>query len=451
MAGIINGDPTKVFFIGMLTRDISIKDAIIDLLDNSIDGASNINKEDYSGLYINITINKDEFIVEDNCGGFSLEIAQKYAFRFGRPEDAPPTTGTVGRFGVGMKRALFKMGRIFEVESKTEQDHFQIDVDVSKWKDNKIIENDKNGNKIEKEDWNFNYKNITPESSNLENNGTYIRVSNLYEEVSNLFDVEDESFLNDLEEDIEQILNFSLEKGIRIILNGKELSKKGIYLLFSDKVKPYYFKGESEGVQYQVLTGLSFTGNPTDITGWYIYCNDRLVLHADTSEITGWGVGSNVKFHPDYAMFRGILFLDSEDTLKLPLTTTKKGIDATSRIYKMARSKMDEGMNYVLSFLKQVRKLDDPDDYRKSLDENEDKKNVVELKETDFSAYDSRKFYSPSLDSDQIKTKKDWVRVAFNADINLANKAKLHSGSKSYTALGTTVFDYYIKMEELDE
>jgi len=448
MAGIINGNPTKVFFIEMLTRDISIKDAIIDLLDNSIDGASNINQGDYSNLYINLTINKNEFIVEDNCGGFPLEVAQKYAFRFGRPEDAPATTGTVGRFGVGMKRALFKMGKAFEVESKTDFDHFQVDVDVTNWKNKQVIDHDENGDEVRKDDWNFNYKDITPESNNLDDNGTYIKVSSLYTEVSNLFD--DDSFLNELEDDIERILNFSLEKGIIIRLNGKELSKKGIYLLFSDKVKPYHFSGEQDGIKYKVIAGLSYTGKPS-VSGWYIYCNDRLVVESDTSDLTGWGVRSNVQFHPDYAMFRGILFLDSGDTFKLPLTTTKKGIDATASIYKIARSKMEEGMNYVLSFLKQVRKLDDPDDYRTSLDENEEKKNVVELKDTDFTVYDSRKFYTPELDSDQIKTKKDSVRIAFNAPINDANKAKLHSGSKSYKDLGITVFDYYLKMEELNE
>ncbi len=40
---IIEGNPTKKFFIEMITRDISIEDAIIDLLDNSIDGATQIN------------------------------------------------------------------------------------------------------------------------------------------------------------------------------------------------------------------------------------------------------------------------------------------------------------------------------------------------------------------------------------------------------------------------
>lgn len=107
----IDGNPTKKFFIEMITRDISIEDAIIDLLDNSIDGATQINKESLENYYINIKIDGNGLLIEDNCGGFSLERAQKYAFRFGRPEDAPTMENSVGRFGIGMKRALFKMGK----------------------------------------------------------------------------------------------------------------------------------------------------------------------------------------------------------------------------------------------------------------------------------------------------------------------------------------------------
>ena len=125
-SNIIQGNPTKSFFIQMITRDITINDAIIDLLDNSIDGASRINPQNYLNLFIDIKVNKDEFTVKDNCGGFSLKTAQKYAFRFGRPDDAPEAKGSVGRFGIGMKRALFKMGKKFMVESKSDGEHFRI-------------------------------------------------------------------------------------------------------------------------------------------------------------------------------------------------------------------------------------------------------------------------------------------------------------------------------------
>ena len=59
---VIEGNPTKKFFIEMITRDISIEDAIIDLLDNSIDGANRINSENYTDLWINLTINDKEFV-----------------------------------------------------------------------------------------------------------------------------------------------------------------------------------------------------------------------------------------------------------------------------------------------------------------------------------------------------------------------------------------------------
>jgi hypothetical protein len=253
-----------------------------------------------------------------------LGIAQKYAFRFGRPDDAPETSGSVGRFGIGMKRALFKMGKNFIIESKTENEHFSISVDVDNWK-NQITEITLNdGNKSVVDDWNFSFENVN-NCSNLENNGTYIKVSNLFSEVADLF--ADESFFNTLRNDIERLLNFSLEKKIEIYLNNQKLSSKDISI-FNDTEgsKPYFIEGTKNNVKFKVIAGLGEVGNPS-ASGWYIYCNDRLVLEADQTEITGWGIGTIPKWHIDFVMFRGVVFFDSQDTINLPLTTTKKGID----------------------------------------------------------------------------------------------------------------------------
>ncbi len=441
---IIQGNPTKTFFIEMITRDISIKDAILDLLDNSIDGANRLNPDTYEGLYINITINSNEFVVSDNCGGFSLDTAKKYAFRFGRPDDAPEARGSVGRFGIGMKRALFKIGKKFEVESKTDDNHFEVNVDVDEWR-NKTKTITQNGQDIEVEDWDFRYVNVTAENCNLSKNGTYVKVTNLHSDVADLFDDE---FLVALKDDIERLLNFSLEKKIKITLNGKELKSKDIKV-FNENSEPYFYEGVKEDVRFKVIAGLGDVGNPS-VSGWYIYCNDRLVLEADKSEVTGWGTTGLPKWHIDYVMFRGIVFLDAEETINLPLTTTKKGIDTTSDVYKSVLVYMKEAASNIIPFLKQVTKLgDEANNYRKLLAEQETKISVVEMKKIDVTP-EKRKFVAPAINIELIAQRKDSIRIAYDVKKEIANRAKYHSGSRSFKELGATTFDYYVKMEDLD-
>ena len=51
MDKVVKASPTKEFFVNMLVRDILLKQAIIELIDNSIDGARSIRKNNqYSGL-----------------------------------------------------------------------------------------------------------------------------------------------------------------------------------------------------------------------------------------------------------------------------------------------------------------------------------------------------------------------------------------------------------------
>ncbi len=445
MSNVIQGSPTKTFFIEMITRDISIKDAILDLLDNSIDGANKINPNNYSDLFIEITINENEFIVKDNCGGFSLETAQKYAFRFGRPDDTPPTEGSIGRFGIGMKRALFKIGQNFEVETKTETDHFEISVNVAEWKEKKKSITDSNEEKSDVEDWDFEYSEITDETNNLQQNGTYIKVCNLHKEVSEIF--KEDEFLNNLKDEIERLLNFSIEKGIKISLNGKELLKKEL-VIFNDTSKPYFNEFEFNGVKIRIVAGLSFVGKPR-ASGWYIYCNDRLVLEADQSEITLWGTGNIPKWHVDYVMFKGIVFFDSDETIKLPLTTTKKGIDATSETYNKAKFFMREGMNSVLSFLKEVRKLgSDANEFRTVLGEQEDKISVIDLKTS--AIQQERRFVSPEINLNAVALKNDDARISFTTSRKIADFLRSETDSKTYKELGEYLLKYYLKMEEIE-
>ena len=142
--------------------------------------------------------------------------------------------------------------------------------------------------------------------------------------------------------------------------------------------------------------------------------------------------------------------MDSAETINLPLTTTKKGIDATSDVYKAVLVFMKEALLSIIPFFKQVTKLgNEANDFRKLLGEQESKLSVVEMKT--IVVADRRQFTAPEVNSDRIAEKKDTIRISYDAKKNAANKAKYHSGSRSYKELGELTFQYYLKMEDIED
>jgi DNA topoisomerase VI subunit B len=109
----VNAKPSKEFFVNMISRDIDINYAIMELIDNCMDGAQ---RKPEADVRIELSTSKTEFKIIDNCGGMSRVVAREYAFRFGRPSSTniePRNEYETGVFGIGMKRALFKMGKKF--------------------------------------------------------------------------------------------------------------------------------------------------------------------------------------------------------------------------------------------------------------------------------------------------------------------------------------------------
>ena len=101
-----------------------------------------------------------------------MDIARKYAFCFGQPEDLAPGPWSIGQFGVGMKRALFKLGGWFRVESVANDSRFVLE------------ESSRDGEPIARSDGNLDSRKFTrirltvPESKR----GTKILVRELREE-----------------------------------------------------------------------------------------------------------------------------------------------------------------------------------------------------------------------------------------------------------------------------
>lgn len=328
----------------MLTRDIELTSAILDLVDNSIDGARRVRKGgDYSGLVIRIRVSRTSFVIIDNCGGIDKDDAIKYAFRFGRPSDVKPMPNSIGQFGIGMKRALFKMGQKFRVESKTATAHFVVEEDVNVW----------NGRE---DDWDFTLQDIGSESSQIpsEEYGTAISVGALYDNVSTQFSLD--HFIRHLRTELGHAHQLSIMGGLIITVNGSPLTFNVNELYSSDDIAPAFREVQYGEVRVQIYAGLS-DSLPSD-AGWYVYCNGRLVLEADKTAITGWGEGGErtiPRYHNQFARFRGYILFDSDDLRKLPWKTTKDGVDTDSNIYRAARRDMVTIMRPVITFLNKLK------------------------------------------------------------------------------------------------
>jgi hypothetical protein len=142
----VPANPVKSFFVRMLTRDISLPDAILDLLDNCVDGilrstsGQKLGSKPYAEYYAHIDYDSTEFSITDNCGGIPWRL-HDYAFRMGRADkNRDSTMPTVGVYGIGMKRAIFKIGKQCLIQTQSGRDAYDIDItqewirDEDEWK-----------------------------------------------------------------------------------------------------------------------------------------------------------------------------------------------------------------------------------------------------------------------------------------------------------------------------
>ncbi|ASQ02363.1 hypothetical protein GOC87_03785 [Sinorhizobium meliloti] len=347
----IDVTPTRALFVEMLTRDIQLDRAVLDLVDNSIDGAKRLrpgNDSSFDGLEISIVLNDQKFEIRDNCGGIGIETARKYAFRFGRAKGMQATPGSVGQFGVGMKRALFKFGHRFEVKSSTTFDSFNLEVDVDAWEQ-------------EPGPWRFAFSssetNVTrPE----EDTGTHITVSPLRNDARAQFS--SLTFRNMLGRQIEAAQQQYIDRGLRIIFDGKTLLATPWKLIRGQGIEPSYQESviptEGGEIKRRIYAGLG-PSSPQE-AGWYVFCNGRMILTADQSRTTGWERDTSdegvtmPKFHGQFARFRGYVFLDAVDSSLLPWNTTKTGVDTDTDAWRNTYAEMQRAMRPVIDFLNKL-------------------------------------------------------------------------------------------------
>ncbi|MBK9712156.1 MAG: ATP-binding protein [Kouleothrix sp.] len=357
----VKAGPTKRFFVSMLTRDIDLKDAIMDLLDNCVDGVlrqivdkGHDEDQPYKGYWAKITANPDMFSIEDNCGGIPRDIALNTAFRLGRgQDDRDKDIPTVGMYGIGMKRAIFKMGKHSTVTSRNEDQTYYVEISPE-W-----IDDDNSVN------WTLD---LIDTQDGLEYNGTTILVDNLYSSISRQFDEDETPFLKELTKEIERFFALIIKKGFRVYLNDVEVQPISLDILVADdfredQIQAYAYRGVVDDVQINIVLGFySRLATVQEIeddlqiprsrenAGWTVICNDRVVLNRDKTAITGWGVRDVPAFHNQFISIAGVVVFSSDKPINLPLNTTKRGLDTSSLVYWHALDFMMEGLKKFTDF-----------------------------------------------------------------------------------------------------
>jgi hypothetical protein len=356
---LILANPAKAFFVDMITRDIELGDAILDLLDNCIDGVRRSGKargeKPYSKYFATIQFSEDGFTIEDNCGGIPLEIAKKYAFMMGKPlPDVDTKSGTIGVYGIGMKRAIFKMGKSCVVHSHTPAHTFEVAI-TKEW-----LEDDKK--------WDLQAIHVEPV---LPKHGTRIAIKDLRPIIKAEF-AEGSDFRKKFPGIVRDAYGFLIEKGFTVSVNGQKISPKVPTLLIDEhlgkgSLYPYLFSGKCDHVDVFMAVGFREkpVTNEQDATphyssedaGWTIVCNDRVVLPYDKSKQTGWGWGGIPSYHTQFIAITGFVFFDGDPSY-LPMTTTKRGVDANSPLYAEIRERMQSGLSIFTKFTNDWKNFD---------------------------------------------------------------------------------------------
>lgn len=368
----VSAFPTKRFFVEMLTRDISLEDAVLDLLDNCIDGVVRTKgatavlreKQPYAGFHAHLTFDQDHFLISDNCGGISRQLAEKSAFMLGRPKsdpkhkDADSDLPTVGVYGIGMKRAIFKMGRYCEVKSTTAHDSFRVTI-PEKWFGDEF-------------DWQLPINDLNKSGKAT---GTDIRIEKLDKTVERRF-AKTGDFQKLFSQMVGQHYSMIIQKGFEVRVNREKVTPSPLVFRtvqldknYKTGIAPYMFKGTVDGVDVNLKVGFyrpaldedeieheGESQSSYDEAGWTVTCNDRVVLYRDKSRLTGWGEANVPSYHNQFIAISGIVHFRSNDPLKLPVTTTKRGIDAGSEIYLQVKDRMRDGLKKFTAFTYRLKK-----------------------------------------------------------------------------------------------
>lgn len=339
---VINSGVNPNFIESTLTQDITTLEALYDLVDNSIDAArndifmSNYEKDSsglpisYDGYKIQIRIDKDSVRILDNCLGIEEKTLTETALYTAATSNH---AFGIGYYGLGLKRALLKMGTNFA---------FSVDNKKSIFK-SRFTNLHLGGNKD---------KEIIGDEYQTKNKSKVLfSVNELKNEICN--DLHDSRWFQNAVDGFAIRYGVYISKGFQIILHNvqtkqfmriagatpklrknalvppasQKLNINGVEIVIESGIHDeYFFPGEE---QYS----LSKNRLLTDQFGIYFVCNDRIIVAASTAIEHGWGT----KWHSEYNGFVCWVRFVSKEPHKLPWNTAKTALRVDSSLFLTVR------------------------------------------------------------------------------------------------------------------
>jgi len=222
-------------------------------------------------------------------------------------------------------------------------------------------------------------------------------------------------------------------------VNDVDAKPQRMELLYSSKVKPLVRSEPLNGVRMKYFVGLGPEDKDeekgVDFAGWYVFCNNRLLVAADKSNESGWGKeNKNPSFHPQYNQFRGYVFFESNDADSLPWNTAKNQLNTESPAYRAAKPKLTAALRDVANFLNKRKKARSEDDKR--YDKPLESAKLVSI-------WDLRTSPHFRVAVPETAPKEKISRISYDRPAWMVERAMETLGVDTVKSVGEETFDYY--------
>lgn len=436
-ADTIKASPTKRLFINILTQDVPLKPAILDLIDNSVD--SYTRKKLQGKRKIELIATPEQFMIFDECGGIALDILKEQVFRFGSKVDHNLENPTLGMYGIGLKRSIFKIGKQIILETHDGVDYSIMNLNVTEW---------------EKDDESWDIPFETEKKSLIVGQNPYTRIviNNLTDESSSKFN--SDVFINELIEIIKRSYCLIMKDDIDIILNGEKIEPFELYVPEADQYKPSVTIDTYDGIEIRIICFIDPSNgtrlkNAINQRGWNFFCNNRLILANDTTELTGWkgtkdDMSALPKYHSLFNEFRGMVFLKANNPFKLPLNTSKTSLNTENENYHYVLKLMVKAARPIIEYI--YEKLKKESDELEVLEQGIENQIDDDFKPQQIAIFNFDKnetFSAPKITAKVNTT----VKISYSREKVDVEAIKEKLNLNTYKEVGEKTFDYYFSME----